>query len=259
MKQIHPTAIVSRKAELADRVEIGPFAIIGDGVQLAAGVKVGAHCVVEGGCSIGAESELFTHCSIGSAPQDLKFGGEPSRLEIGQRNRFREFCTVNRGTAGGGMVTRIGDDNYFMAGTHIAHDCQVGSGTIFGNGAVLAGHVLVGDCAGVGAFSGVHQFCRIGRHAYIGGYSVIDQDVAPFVLVVGNRARPHGLNLVGLKRRGFTPATIAGLKRAYRLLFRSGLPREAAQAQVRSACKDCPEALELVEFFGSSQRGVLVR
>jgi len=259
MKRIHSSAIVSRKAELADGVEIGPFAIIGDGVQLGLGVRVGAHCVVEGACSIGSESELFPHCSIGSAPQDLKFGGEPSRLEVGERNRFREFCTVNRGTAGGGMVTRIGNDNYLMANTHIAHDCQVGDRIIFGNGAVLAGHVRVGDDVGVGAFSGVHQFCRVGRQAYIGGYSVIDQDVAPFVLVAGNRAQPYGLNLVGLKRRGFAARTITDLKRAYRLLFRSGLPRAEAQERVRRECKDCPEALELAEFFGSSQRGVLVR
>jgi UDP-N-acetylglucosamine acyltransferase len=157
------------------------------------------------------------------------------------------------------MVTRIGDDNYLMANTHIAHDCQVGSRTIFGNGAVLAGHVRVGDEVGVGAFSGVHQFCRVGRQAYIGGYSVIDQDVAPFVLVAGNRAQPYGLNLVGLKRRGFPAASITGLKRAYRILFRSGLPRELAQQRVRSECRDCPEALELAEFFAGSQRGVLVR
>jgi UDP-N-acetylglucosamine acyltransferase len=194
--------------------------------------------------------------ALGGGPQDLKYAGEPTRLEIGSGNRFREFVTVNRGTVGGGGVTRIGDGNLFMAYAHVAHDCSIGNRSIFANGATLAGHVEVGDEATVGAFSGVHQFCRVARHAFIGGYSVVTQDALPWVTTVGNRAKSHGVNLVGLKRKGYTPSTIGAIKKCYMTLFRSKLLLEEALQKVESESGDVPEVRYFLEFVRTSKRGV---
>jgi UDP-N-acetylglucosamine acyltransferase len=255
--EIHPTAIVAAGAALGDGVSIGPYAVIGDGVKLGAGCTVGAHAVLQGPMSAGRACRIFPFASMGTEPQDLKYKGEPTRLEIGDDNVFREFVTVNRGTAGGGGVTRIGGGNLFMAYAHVAHDCQVGSHTIFANAATLAGHVTVEDHATIGAFSGVHQFCRVGAHAFIGGYSVITQDALPFVKSVGNRASAYGVNTIGLERKGLGAETIAALKRAYRLLLQSGLNTTQALEKIESEISGVPEVGYLVAFIRSSERGVI--
>jgi UDP-N-acetylglucosamine acyltransferase len=212
--------------------------------------------VLEGPCEIGADNEIGPLCSLGGPPQDKKYAGEPTRLVLGARNRVREFVTFNRGTAGGGGETRIGDDNLFMAYAHVAHDCRVGDRTIFANAATLAGHVEVGDEATVGAFSAVHQFCRVARHAFIGGYSVVTRDALPWVLTVGNRATSHGLNVVGLERKGYPPETILALKRCYMRLFRSKRPLAEALDEVEAELGHVPEVRYFVDFVRSSERGV---
>ena len=214
--------------------------------------------MIDGVTEIGDGNEIFPMASIGLVPQDLKFGGEPTRVVIGERNIIREFVTIHRGTAGGGGVTKIGERNLFMAYTHIAHDCHVGNDTIFGNGATLAGHVLVEDFANVGAFSGVHQFCRVGQYAFIGGYSVVTKDALPFAKTVGNRARIYGINTIGLIRRGFSQDTIAKLRRAYRYLLHSNTSRALAQIE-RDPSLQCEEVRYVVEFIRSSKRGVGLR
>jgi UDP-N-acetylglucosamine acyltransferase len=253
----HPTAIIAPGAELAPDVTVGPYASIGDGVVLGPGCSVGAHAVLQGPASLGAACVIFPFASIGTEPQDLKFRGESTRLEIGDRNTFREFVTINRGTSGGGGVTRIGAGNYFMAYAHVAHDCHVGDGTIFANAATLAGHVTVESGATVGAFSGVHQFCRIGRHAFIGGYSVVTQDALPFVKTVGNRASTYGVNTIGLERKGFSAEAIQALKKAYRYLKQSGLNTGQAVERIESELSEWEECRVLVEFIRSSERGIV--
>ena len=258
MSDRHPTAQISPRAVLAPDVTVGPYAIIEADVTLGAGCSVGAHASLRGPMVIGAGCAIYPFASMGSDPQDLKFKGEPTRLAIGDRNTFREFVTINRGTGGGGGITTIGDDNYFMAYAHVAHDCHVGHGTIFANAATLAGHVVVEDYANVGAYSGVHQFCRVGSHAFIGGYSVVTKDALPFAKTVGNRARIYGLNTIGLVRRKFSQDAIAKLRRAYRYLLHSNTSRALAQIE-QDPTLQCPEVQYVVNFIRTSKRGVGLR
>lgn len=257
---IHPTAIVHPRARIGRGSCIGAHALIGPHVTLGANCRIGASAVVEGWTEIGDDTEIFPFASIGLIPQDLKFQGEETTLVIGRRNIFREFVTVHRGTRGGGGVTQIGDRNVFMAYVHIAHDCHVGNDTIFGNLATLGGHVTVEDFANISAGSAVHQYCRVGRHAFIGGYSVVTKDALPFARTVGNRARIYDLNTVGLARRGFSPELIARLKRAFRYLLQSKLNATRALAQIeKDRTLMCPEVQYLVDFIRSSKRGVILR
>lgn len=253
---IHPTAVIDPKAELADDVEVGPFACIGAEVVLARGVTIGPHCVVIGPTHIGEGTRLFPHAVLGADPQDKKYRGERSALVIGAHNVFREFSTANRGTPAGTGRTVIGDHNLFMANSHVAHDCQVGNGCVFANSVALAGHVSVADHAVLGGLVGVHQFTRIGRHAMLGGGAMVAQDVPPFTLAQGDRARLFGLNAVGLRRGGFTLDAIQALRSAYRELFQQGLPLRQALEQVRETYADVPEVAELVHFISTSERGV---
>ncbi len=255
---IHPTALVAAGAQVGAGTVVGPYVTIGERVRIGRDCRIGASCVIDGATDIGDGNEIFPMASIGLVPQDLKFGGETSRVVIGDRNVIREFVTIHRGTAGGGGVTTIGARNLLMAYTHIAHDCHIGNDTIFGNAATLAGHVLVEDFANVGAFSGVHQFCRVGQHAFIGGYSVVTKDALPFAKTVGNRARIYGINTIGLIRRGFSPDTIAKLRRAYRCLLHSNTSRALAQIE-REPALQCPEVRYVVDFIRTSTRGVGLR
>src|SRR5690606_13437703 len=257
---VHPTAIVAFGARIGPGTHVGPGAVIGPHVRIGARCRIGAGAVIDGHTTIGADTVIFPCASIGLIPQDTKFRGEPSRLEIGAHNVFREFVTIHRGTAGGGGVTRIGDHNLFMAYSHVAHDCQVGNHTIFGNGATLGGHVSVEDHATISAFSGVHQFCRIGRHAFIGGYSVVTKDALPYARTVGNRARNYGLNTIGLVRRGFPSDVVSKLRQAYRYLLLSKLNTSRALAQIESDPElRCDEVQYLVDFIRASRRGVILR
>jgi UDP-N-acetylglucosamine acyltransferase len=255
---IHETAIVHPSAQIGAGTVIGPYAIVGERVKIGPNCRIGASAVIDGDTEIGEGTEIFPFASIGLIPQDLKYRGEPARVVIGAHNVIREFVTIHRGTAGGGGVTRIGDRNLLMAYTHIAHDCQVGNETIFGNGATLAGHVFVDDYANVGAFSGVHQFCRVGRHAFIGGYSVVTKDALPFAKTVGNRARIYGINTIGLMRRGFSTESVAKLRRAFRYLVHSNTSRAIAQIE-REPSLRTEEVRYLVEFIRTSSRGVGLR
>src|SRR5688572_10943533 len=257
---IDPTARVHPGARLGTGTTIGANAVIGPDVVIGARCRIGASAVVDGWTEIGDETQIYPMASIGLAPQDLKYKGERTRLTIGRRNTFREFVTINRGTAGGGGHTTIGHDNLFMAYAHVAHDCHIGNSTIFGNAATLGGHVEVGDFATISAYSGVHQFCRVGRHAFIGGYSVVTKDALPFGKSVGNRARLFGLNSIGLARRGFTREVIAQLKRAYRYLLQSKLNASRALVQIeKDPTLTSPEVRYLVDFIRSSKRGVILR
>ncbi|MGH9749841.1 MAG: acyl-ACP--UDP-N-acetylglucosamine O-acyltransferase [Candidatus Polarisedimenticolia bacterium] len=255
--RIHPTAVVDPGARLGEGTVVGPFSVIGERVILGAECIVGPHAVIEGPSVLGARCRVFPFAAIGLPPQDLKFRGEETTLEVGDDNVFREGVTVHRGTAGGGGVTRIGSHNLLMAQTHVAHDCRVGNHVIFANAATLAGHVTVEDAATVGAFSGVHQFCRVGRHAYIGGYSVLTQDALPYVLTVGNRAKSFGINVIGLERRQVPAATIAALKQAYRVLFRSRLAQPEALARLEAELGSVEEVRILADFVRTSERGVI--
>lgn len=253
---VHPLAVVDPGAVLGDGVRVGPFAVIGPGVEVGDGTEIGAGAQIQGPSRIGRENRIFPQACIGFEPQDLKFRGEEVRLEIGDRNQFRELCTIHRGTAKGGGVTRIGSDNLFMAYTHVAHDCQVGSRTIFANNATLAGHVEVHDDASISAFTSVHQFCRVGRHAYVGGYSVVTMDALPFVKTVGLSPAFYGLNSIGLKRKGFSPESVRRLDRAVRILVRSGLNTAQALERLRAELGGDPDVDYLIAFVESSQRGV---
>lgn len=252
-----PRAVVDPGAVLGEGTTVGPFAVVGAGVVVGARARIGSHTVIQGPTRIGDDCEIHPFASIGGPPQDVKYRGEETRLEIGSRNIFREACTVNRGTVGGGGVTTIGDENLFMVGAHVAHDCRVGRGTIFANAATLAGHVVVEDFATIGAYSGVHQYCRIGEHAFIGGYSVITQDALPYALTVGNRAESHGINVIGLRRRNFSIETIEALRKSYRRLFRSKAKLSEALVTVERDWGDVPEVAKLVEFIRGSRRGVI--
>ena len=254
---IHPTAIVSARAELAADVCVGPYAVIGDDVVLHAGVDVGAHVVIEGPTEIGRNSRLFPFAYVGGAPQDLKYKGERSRLVIGERNTIREYTTMHRGTEGGGGVTSVGDDNLFMAQSHVAHDSRVGSHCIFANCATLAGHVEIADHVTLGAYVGVHQFCRVGTHAFVGGYSVVVKDALPFARSVGNHAKCYGANSLGLRRKGFSNESIRLIHHAFHLLLSSKLNTSQALERIKAEMVGSPEIDYLVEFIETSQRGVI--
>jgi UDP-N-acetylglucosamine acyltransferase len=253
---IHPTAIISPKAELGRNVFVGPYSIIGDDVILHDDVRVASHCVIEGPSEFGSSSVFYPFVSAGQAPQDLKYRGERSRLRAGERNTFREFTTLQRGTEGGGNLTEIGDDNLIMAQAHIAHDCRIGSHVIFANGATLAGHVIVEDHATLGAYAGIHQFCRVGKHAFIGGYSVVVKDALPYARTVGNHARCYGQNTLGLRRSGFSNEEIRRITHAFRLLLAAKLNTSQAVEVIKRELSGWPEIDYLIEFIESSKRGV---
>lgn len=261
MTRIHPTAVIDPKANLDSSVEVGAYTVIGPDVVIGAGSKIGPHAVIEGHTTIGRDNSIFQFGSIGAVPQDKKYAGEPTRLEIGDRNTIREFVTLNLGTVQDGGVTRIGDDNWVMAYVHVAHDCQIGSNTTIANNATLAGHVLIGDWVLLGGFTTVHQFCRIGAHAMTAFTAAVSQDVPPFVTAAGNRAEPVGINSEGLRRRGFSSEQIMAIKRAYRTIYRAGLPLEealAALALEESKTPDSAAYLKLMrEFVASSSRGII--
>lgn len=254
---IHPTAIVADGARIADDVEIGPYAVVGADVELAAGCRIGPHAVVTGRTRVGPGTRIFQHASVGEEPQDKKYAGENSALEIGAGNTIREFVTINRGTADGGGTTRLGDDNWLMAYSHVAHDCQVGSHCVLANGTTLAGHVVVGDHVTFAGFSGAHQFCTIGPHAFLGMYGGVGQDVPAFVMVSGRPPRPRGINTKGLKRRGFDSARIRAIREAYRLVYRRGLPLEEALAELRARAAAAPVLQTFVDSIEQGQRGLL--
>jgi len=255
---VDPTARVDSRARLAPGVQIGPYAVIGPEVRIGEGTVIEAHAVIDGDTTIGRENHLYPFCSIGLAPQDLKYHGEHTRLVIGDRNRIREFVTINRGTGLGGGLTSIGSDNLFMAYAHVAHDCFVGSHIIFANGATLAGHVDVADHATIGAFSAVHQFCRVGTYSFLGGYTVATKDVLPYSKTVGNRARIYGVNTLGLQRRGFSAEVIAAIRHAYRVLLQSRLNTTEALARLEAEPM-IPEVRALAEFIRTAKRGVVLK
>jgi UDP-N-acetylglucosamine acyltransferase len=254
---IHPSAIVDKRAQLGSNVTVGPYTIIDGDVQIADGTTIGAHNVITGHTKIGRENRIFHFCSLGEANQDKKYQGEPTRLEIGERNVIREYCSLNRGTVQDQGVTRIGNDNWIMAYVHIAHDCRIGDNTVFANNATLAGHVQIGDWTTLGGFVGVHQYVKIGAHVMAGVSSVVLQDVPPYLTIAGNPCATHGINSEGLKRRGFTPEAIAALKRAYKTLYKSGLSLADARAELDRQAAETPEVRLLAEFVASSTRGIL--
>ncbi|MDQ2068333.1 acyl-ACP--UDP-N-acetylglucosamine O-acyltransferase [Natronospira bacteriovora] len=254
---IDQRAVVDPEADIADDVEIGPFSIIGPGVTIGAGTVVGPHVVINGPTTIGRNNRFYQFCSIGEAPQDKGFNGEATRLEIGDGNTFREYCTVNRGTVKDDWVTSIGDDNWIMAYVHIAHDCKVGSHTIMANAVTLAGHVHIGDYAVMGGFSKVHQFCRVGDHAFCAMDSGVTRDVPPFVTVSGMPADPHGLNAVGLRRRGFTRQQLQSIRHAYRVLYRSGLRLEEALKELEDEAQASAEVAAMVAFIRDTSRSIV--
>ncbi len=254
---IHTTAVVADGAVFGQGCQIGPFCTIGPEVKLGDRVRLDSHVVVDGRTAIGDETHVYPFVSIGLGPQDLKYAGEPTSTEIGKRNHIREFVTIHRGTEGGGGVTRIGDGNLLMAQAHVAHDCQLGSEIIMANAATLAGHVEIADRASVGAYSGVHQFCRVGLEAFIGGYSVVVKDALPFAIIQGNHAKCYGMNRLGMKRRGYSKDTTEKLNHAFHLLLASKLNTSQAVEKIREEIADCREVDILIEFIETSKRGVV--
>jgi UDP-N-acetylglucosamine acyltransferase len=254
---IHQTAIVHPGARLASDVEVGAYSIIGEHVEIDSGTVVGPHVVIHGHTRIGKNNRIFQFSSLGEMPQDKKYAGEPTRLEIGDNNTIREFCTFNTGTVQDGGVTRLGNDNWVMAYVHIAHDCQIGSHTILANGVNLAGHVHVADWVIIGGMSGVHQFVRIGAHAMTGFQTRLAQDVPTYVTVAGNPAEAHGINSEGLRRRGFSSDAIAAIKNAYKTLYKSGLSFDEAKLALQQQAVTHPELQSLVEFLAQSERGIV--
>ena len=254
---IHPTAQVAPGAELGDGVEVGAYAVIGPDVQVGANTRIGPHAVVQGPARIGADNVIFQFASVGSAPQDKKYKGEPTRLEVGDRNVIRECVTFNRGTTKDQGVTRIGNDNLFMAYAHVAHDCQVGNQCVLANNATLGGHVHLGDWVIMGGLSAIHQFCKVGAHAFIANNAAVTRDVPPYVMAVGQPAGAHSVNAEGLKRRGFTPGQIRNIRSAFRLLYRSGLKLADATSQLEVLARDQPELLPVVEFLPQSTRSIV--
>jgi UDP-N-acetylglucosamine acyltransferase len=257
VSSVDPRAIVSPKAELAADVTIGAYTVIEEGVKVGAGTWIGPHAVIKGLTTIGAGNRIYQFASIGEAPQDLKYKGEPTRLEIGDRNVFREFTTMNRGTATGGGVTTIGDDNLFMSYTHVAHDCHVGSKCVMANYATLGGHVHLGDWVIMGGYSGIHQFTKVGAHAFLGNNAAVTRDVPPYIMAVGSPAVPHSINSEGLKRRGFTPEQIRNLKNAYRVLYRSDLKLADAVTELKKRAETQSELGIFVDFIGESTRSLV--
>ena len=261
MANIHPTALIEPGAELDSSVSVDAFSIVRAGVRIGAGTHIGAHCVIEGRTTIGRDNRIFQFCSIGAVPQDKKYAGEPTELHIGDRNTIREFCTFNLGTAQDSAVTRLGDDNWVMAYVHLAHDVQVGNHTTLANNATLAGHVHIGDWVTVGGLSGVHQFVKIGAHAFVGFSSAVTQDVPPYMMVDGNPLAVRGFNIEGLRRRGFGTERLAAVKQMHRLLYRSGLTFDEARAAIDAlAADDAQEAqadIELMsDFLAAATRGI---
>ena len=260
MTQVHSTALVDPQAELHASVSVGPYTVIGPHVRVGAGTTIGAHCVIEGRTTIGRDNRIFQFSSLGAIPQDKKYAGEPTELVIGDRNVIREFCTFNLGVPGAGGVTRVGDDNWIMAYTHIAHDCQIGNHVTMANNATLAGHVEIGDWATVGGLCGIHQFVKIGAHAMLGFQSAISQDVPPFMLVDGNPLAVRGFNVVGLRRRDFSAARIAAVKQMHKLLYREGKTLEQARAAIEALALQSPEAAADVAmmsgFLAAATRGI---
>jgi UDP-N-acetylglucosamine acyltransferase len=257
MVEIHPTALVDPAARLSEGVSVGPYTIIEGQVEIGPDTRIGPHVVIRDFTTIGSRCRIFQFAVLGEIPQDLKFKGEETRLIIGDDNTIREFATMHRGTAGGGGVTTVGRGSFFLAYTHVAHDCHVGNGVIMSNNATLGGHITVEDYANLGGLSAVHQFCRIGRYAFIGGCSAVHRDVPPYAMVYGNRAKIVGLNLVGLKRAGFSAAVLQALTRAFDLLFLSDLKQKEAIEQVRQEFPDNPEIERLLHFLETSERGLL--
>jgi UDP-N-acetylglucosamine acyltransferase len=254
---IHETAIVSASAKLADGVSVGPYSVIGAGVEIGAGTSVGSHCVINGPTQIGRDNRIYQFASIGDDPQDKKYAGEQTRLVIGDRNTIREYCTVSRGTIQDQGETVIGNDNWIMAYVHVAHDCVIGDHCIFANNATLAGHVVVGDWVIFGGFSGAHQFCRIGSHAFLGMYSGVSRDVPAYTMTSGQPAEPKGINSEGLKRRGFTTEQVRNIKNAYRIIYRQGRKLAEAIDEIARLCETQPELEVMLESLRASERGVI--
>jgi UDP-N-acetylglucosamine acyltransferase len=259
--RVHPTAIVDTGAELAATASVGPYAVIGPDVRIGEGTSIGAHCTIEGPTTLGRDNRVHAHASLGAAPQDMKYRGEPTQLHVGDRNTIREFCTFNRGTTQDAGITRVGDDNWIMAYVHIAHDAQVGDRTILANNATLAGHVQVGDWAIIGGLSGIHQFCRVGAHAMVGFQSHVSQDVPPFMTVSGNPLAVHGFNAEGLRRRQFSAERIAQVKRMHRLLYRQGLTLDQAVQEIgamKGQLADGDADVEsMLQFLAAARRGIV--
>lgn len=253
---IHPTAIIDPKADLDENVEVGPYSIIKANVSIASGTRIGSHVTVDPYVDIGPDCRVFQYASIGAVPQAVKFKGEVTYLKIGRNTVIREFATLNRGTEFGGGVTRIGEDNFLMAYTHVAHDCITGRGVIMANNATLAGHIIIGDHVTIGGLVAIHQFVRVGDYAYIGGKSAVVKDIPPYLMAAGDRATLHGLNKVGLKRHQFSDHSITELKKAYRIIFRIGLTVKEAVERVLAEVENTPEVLNLVDFIKSTQRGI---
>jgi len=254
---IHPSAIIHPGARLGAKVSIGAYSIVGEHVEIGDDTRIGPHVVIEGRTRIGRNNRVFQFCSLGAAPQDKKYANEPTRLEIGDGNTIREFCTLNCGTAQDAGVTRLGHDNWIMAYVHLAHDCQIGDHTIFANSAQLAGHVHVGDHAILGGFTGVHQFVRIGAHSFTAIATVLVHDLPPYVMAAGDTAKPYGINVEGLRRRGFSAEAMTAIKRAYKTLYKSGLTLDQAKAQLVEQAKTCAEIGVLTEFLQDCTRGIV--
>jgi len=254
---IDPHAIIDPKAQLDENVKVGAFSIIEGGVSIASGTQIESHVVIRGPTKIGRDNHIYQFCSLGEVPQDKKFHGETSRLEIGNNNEIREYCTMNRGTQSGGGVTRIGNDNWIMAYTHFAHDCIVGNHTVFANGASLAGHATVDDYAILGGFSGVHQFCAVGAYSFIAAGSIVFKDVPPYIIAAGNSADANGLNREGLKRHGFSTETIKTLKQAYKIVFRQKMTLKKAIETLQPLSENCIEVRHFIDFLNKSTRGIV--
>jgi UDP-N-acetylglucosamine acyltransferase len=255
--QIHPSSVVSPEAVLGEGVVVGPFCVIEGNARIGARTVLRSHVVIGPFTELGEDNEVYPHCTLGMGPQDLKFKGAPTRLVVGDRNVFRESCTLHRGTEGGGGLTTVGSDNFLMTGSHVAHDCHVGNNCIFANSATLAGHVEVGNFANIGAFSAVHQFCRVGNHAFMGGFTVATLDVLPYMKTAGARdTKSYGVNTIGLRRKGFKEESVEGLSKAHRILFHSGLLREEALLKTEAELGHVPEVKELTDFIRASKRGI---
>ena len=254
---IHPTAVIHPGAKLAADVKVGAYSVIGEHVSIGAGCEIGPHVVIEGVTTIGRDNKIFQFASVGSAPQDKKYAGELTRLEIGDRNTIRECCTINTGTVQDGGLTKLGNDNWIMAYVHIAHDCMIGNNTILANNATLAGHVHLGDWVFLGGFTTIHQFCKIGAHAMTAFTAAVSQDVPPYVTAAGNRAKPAGINSEGLRRRGFSSDAIMAVKRAYKTLYRQGLTLEEARLQLQEQGQSHPEVQLFVDFIAAAERGII--
>ena len=261
MANIHASAIIAPGAELGETVTVGPYSVVGAHVRVGEGTHIGPHCVIDGHTRIGQNNKIFQFCSLGGPPQDKKYAGEPTELHIGNGNTIREFCTFNLGTVQAGGVTRLGDDNWMMAYTHLAHDCQVGNKTIFANNAQIAGHVEVGDWVILGAFTAVHQFVKIGAHAMTAMGTILLQDVPPFSMISGNPAQARSFNLEGLKRRGFSGERLAAVKQMHRLLYRQGHPLEDARVAIQALVATMPDAAAdialMADFLATANRGIV--